>query len=196
MNKPDVQGAVPRPPFWVRLSVTMGGVVQIAGLVVGGLIMYAAAHLVDAGTLIRVILMIIGWFIIYSCCHAIAHYIVGRLLGIHFRGYGIRGTDHPENYPPGVRQAMSALPMFTVMTEKDSMKKASPVARALMFSAGETSSTVFAIVSAWYAWHSGTPGGGILLVVAIVMSIGATISTTIFPKGDYAKAIKALRGNA
>ncbi len=55
---------------------------------------------------------------------------MGRLVGIRFRGYGVRGTDHPENYPPGLRQVMSAMSTFTVMTEKASMATARPLAKA------------------------------------------------------------------
>ena len=104
----------PRPPFWFRLSITAGNLAQLAGLVLGSAVLYTAAHLQAAGS-VRVVLMLGGWFAIYVCCHAIAHWLVGRLVGIEFQGYGLRGTDHPENYPPGLRQAMSALPTFTVI---------------------------------------------------------------------------------
>jgi hypothetical protein len=184
---------IARPPFWLRLSVTAGNLLQLAGLVVGAVLLYVAAH-IEAISIVRIIIMLFGWFLIYVCCHSLAHWLVGRLVGIRFRGYGIRGTDHPENYPPGLRQAMTVLPMFTVMTDKDTMAKASPLAKALMFSAGETSSTVCSIVAGWYAWSRGIPGGGILFVFSVIFSVAATISTAQFPKGDYAKAIRTLRG--
>jgi hypothetical protein len=79
------------------------------------------------------------------------------------------------------------------MTDKTSMDKASPLAQALMFSAGETATTVCGTAAGWYAWHKAIPGGGVLLVVAIVWGLVSTISTAQFPKGDYAKAIRALR---
>ena len=88
---------------------------------------------------------------------------------------------------------MSMMPFFTVMTEKSSMEKASPLAKALMFSAGETASSVCAIAAGWYAWRKDIPGGGVLFVFAIIFSVLATITTAQFPKGDYAKAIRALR---
>ncbi|HLZ81553.1 MAG TPA: hypothetical protein VKP04_07975, partial [Ktedonobacteraceae bacterium] len=124
MQESGAQAVSVRPPFWKRFSISMGNLVQIIGLIIGAALMYLAAHL-EATTFIRVILMIVGWLTIYSCCHAIGHYVVGRLFGIRFRGYGIRGTDHPEDYPPGMRQLMSIFPMFTVMTEKASIQKAS-----------------------------------------------------------------------
>jgi len=192
MDTAEGQAVRPRPPFWIRLSITAGNLVQVTGLIIGGLVMYLAAHL-DVSTLLRVILMILGWLVIYICCHAISHWIVGRLVGIRFQGQGVRGTDHPEEYGPGMRQVMQITPMFTVMTERTSMHKARPIARALMFAAGETGSIIFPTIAAFYAWQSQTPGGLILFIVAVLGSVFAAVTTSVGPKGDYAKARKALQ---
>jgi hypothetical protein len=181
----------PRPPFWFRLPVAAGNLAQLAGLILGTGILYAAAHL-QAPDIVRVLLMLVGWFAIYVCCHAIAHWAVGRLVGIEFQGYGLRGTDHPENYPPGLRQAMSAMPTFTVMTKKASMQQARPLAKALMFSAGESSTAVCSILAGYYAWRSGTPGGQILFWVMVGFNLFSTVVTALVPRGDYAKAWRAL----
>ncbi len=184
--------APPRPGLWLRMSVGAGNSLQLAGIVVGGAFLYLAAN-VQSASGVRVAMMLFGFVMIYDCCHAIAHWAVGRLAGIRFRGYGLRGTDHPETYPPGVRQIMAAMPFFTAMTEKRSMNMASPLSRALMFAAGETSTTVFSILAGLYAWQSDTPGGFTLFVVMVVWSLAATVATAITPRGDYAKAIKVLR---
>ena len=190
--KPPETARRPLPKLWFRMSIVTGNIVQLMGLVIGAILLYLAAHL-SIATAARVILMLLGWFVIYICCHALAHWAVGRLVGIRFRGYGVRGTDHPENYPPGLRQVMSVIPFFTAMTEKASMQKASAAAKAAMFSAGETSTTVCSLLAAGYAWLSGTPGGFTLFVVTVCWDIGSTIVTSIVPRGDYAKAIRVLR---
>src|SRR5260221_13348233 len=110
--------AVARPPFWFRMSVTVGNVVQLVGLLVGAGLIYWAAHAALPGVVL-VVLMLLAWIVVYVCCHSLGHYVVGRLVGIRFKGYGLRGTDHPENYGPGMRQLMIATPFFTVMTDKD-----------------------------------------------------------------------------
>ncbi|MEP7284421.1 MAG: hypothetical protein ABI947_01475 [Chloroflexota bacterium] len=181
----------PNPPFWTRFSVTTGNIIQVTGLIFGAALLYIDAHLTVADIL-RIVLMIVAWLTIYICCHALAHYVIGRLVGIHFRGYGLRGTGHPEAYPPGARQVMSVLPFFTVMSEKSSMAKASSTAKALMFAAGEISTIVCSLASGWFAWAANFPGGSVLLVVAIIVSLVAFISA-FFPKGDFNKALKALR---
>ncbi len=180
-----------RPPFWFRLSIAVGNLAQLAGLILGSGLLYIAAHL-QSLNVARVVLMLVGWFAIYICCHAVAHWAVGRLVGIEFEGYGVRGTDHPENYPPGLRQAMSAMPTFTVMTKKPSMQQARPLAKALMFSAGESSTAVCSILAGYYAWRSDIPGGQILFWVMVTFNLFSTVVTALVPRGDYAKAWQAL----
>jgi hypothetical protein len=187
-------GAAPRPPLWAQFSIAQGNMIQGAGLLLGTAMLVLAAHTPIVGGA-RVVLMILGWLAIYICCHASAHWVVGRLVGIRFRGYGVRGTDHPENYGPGLRQVMSVFPMFTAMTEKESMRAARPKAKAAMFAAGETSTTVCSLLAAGYAWRSGVPGGWLLFIFTIVFVGSSSVVTAIIPKGDYAKALRALRAN-
>jgi hypothetical protein len=174
------------------MSVTSGNLWQLVGMALGALLLYLAANF-QAPEVVRIVLMLVGFLAIYDCCHAIFHWAVGRLVGIRFRGYGVRGTDHPESYPPGIKQLMSAMPYFTAMTSKESMQAASPMAKALMFAAGEKGTTVVSLLAALYAWLGGIPGGGILFWIMVVWNVAATVATTITPKGDYAMAIRMLR---
>ncbi len=191
-----VSGAAPapvaRPPFWFRLSIGQGNALQVTGLAAGAVLLWAAAH-VAGPDLLRVLLMLLGWFAVYVCCHAIAHWAVGRVVGIEFQGYGVRGTDHPENYPPGLRQVMSALPTFTVLTRKGSLNRARPIAQALMFAAGESSTAVCSVLAGWYAWQNGVPGGVVLFWAMVAFNLFSTVVTAVVPRGDYAKALRALR---
>ncbi len=162
MRLPQKTGMQARPPFWFRLSIQAGNALQLAGLVLGWALLYIHGRFVlSAG--VQVFLMLVGWFFIYITCHALGHYLVGRLMNIRFRGYGVRGTDHPQDYPPVLRQMMSALPTFTVMTEKSSMAAARPLAKAIMFGAGESFTAIFSILAGYYSygWRSPSamPGG-------------------------------------
>lgn len=183
--------AAPMPRLWAKFSVRAGTLIQAAGIAAGAAVLGTAARLHAAGGF-RLALLAIGWLAIYLSSHAIAHVAVGRAAGIRFRAYGVRGTDHPENYPPGVRQLMSILPMWSALTDKASMRQAGRWARAAMFAAGETSTTVVSIAAAAYAARTHIPGGHALLAGSIVWAIAATITTAIVPKGDYAKALRAL----
>jgi hypothetical protein len=183
--------SAPMPRLWARFSVRAGTAIQAAGITVGAAALATAAHWHVAGGL-RLALTAAGWLAIYLSSHAVAHVAVGRAAGIRFRAYGVRGTDHPENYPPGVRQLMSVLPMWSALTDKASMRQAGRWAKAAMFAAGETSTIVVSIAAAAYAARTHTPGGHALLAGSILWAIAATITTAIVPKGDYAKALRAL----
>ncbi|HEX2907371.1 MAG TPA: hypothetical protein VHO69_10955, partial [Phototrophicaceae bacterium] len=95
---------------------------------------------------------------------------------------------------PRMRAVMSRIPMFTVMTEKESLAQAKPLAKALMFAAGETATIVCLVLTGLYAWAIQLPGGVIWFIIAVLMSLSAVTAPAKMPKGDYAKAIKALRG--
>ena len=192
MSQPQTAAESSRPPLprlRARFSIPAGSAIQLTGIAAGGALLVTAAH---AGKAAAVMLMAAGFLAVYLCSHAIAHVAVGRAAGIRFRAYGVRGTDHPEMYPPGVRHVMSALPMWTALTEKSSLRSASRPARAAMFAAGETSTSAFSLAAAAYAAHAGIPGGRALLLGTIVWTIASTITVAVIPKGDYAKALRAL----
>jgi len=129
-------GLSPRRKIFGRLSIGVGNAVQIAAIVAAFLALAAArsAH----STTGAVVAMVVGWLLLYFCCHAIAHWGVGRILGIRFAFYTVGGTGNPEGWPAGVRWLFEHLPFLGVQTEKASMQKASPIARAIMWSAGVT----------------------------------------------------------
>jgi hypothetical protein len=184
--------AKPMPKLWATFPVGTGTTIQLVGVAGGlGLVWLAAAT--HPGKAAGVALLIAGWLAIYLCSHAVAHVAVGRAVGIRFRAYGVRGTDHPENYPPGLRQLMSALPMWSALTDKASMRQAHRWAKAAMFAAGETSTSLCSIAAAAWAAHAGVPGAHTVLTGSVLWAVSASITVTVIAKGDYAKALRALR---
>jgi hypothetical protein len=182
----------PRPPLWKKLSITSGNLIQITGLAAGAALLALAASMTDPGPA-GLAVALLGFLVIYDCSHAIGHYLAGRAVGIRFRFYGIRGTDHPEDYPPGFRQLMSAAPFWSVVTDKDSKRAAAPWKKALMFAAGETSTAICSIAAAYAAMTTGIPGGGVLFLATVVWNAVSTVVVARTPKGDYAKALHVLR---
>src|SRR4030081_3634844 len=123
-----------RRKIFCRLSIIAGNSVQIAGLVGAYLALVAARSAHSA--LAAVFAMVVEYVLLYFCCHAIAHWVVGRMLGIRFAFYTVGGTGNPEGWPAGLRWLFEHLPFLGVQTEKSSMQKASPIAKAIMWSAG------------------------------------------------------------
>ena len=179
--------------FW-RLSISGGNTVQVAGLAAGcaALALARSAHSKRAA----VIAMIAAWTLLYFFCHGIAHWAVGRLLGIRFAFYTVGGTGNPEGYPAGMRWVFEHLPFFGVQTEKASMQQASPMAKAVMWSAGVTSSAVVPTLSVVCAWSAGVPGSKLFLIFAVFWAIGTLASNWRSRTGDYSKARRSLSKRA
>jgi hypothetical protein len=173
-----------------RLSIGAGNTVQILGLAAAGaaLALARSAHSKSAA----ISAMIAAWALLYFFCHGIAHWTIGRLLGIHFAFYTVGGTGNPEAYPAGLRWLFEHLPFFGVQTEKTSMLKASPMSKAIMWSAGVTSSALVPTLGAVCAWNSGVPGSKLFLIFAIVWAIATLASNWTSRTGDFSKARRAL----
>jgi hypothetical protein len=190
-----IKSASRRPPLWLKLPIARGNLIQGLGLAAGAGLLAAAATTTGLSAA-RFALALLGFLVIYDCSHAIGHYLAGRAVGIRFRFYGIRGTDHPEDYPPGFRQLMSVIPFWTVVTDKDSMRAAAPWKKVLMFASGENATTVCSLAAAYVAMASHVPGGTGLFVFTVVWDAVTTVTVIRLPKGDYAKAVRALRSPA
>ncbi len=74
---------------WFMLSIAHGNLIQCGGLLSGfGLLAWTRHMAAPRSTR----LLFTSWFITYFCNHAIAHWVVGHLGGIHVAGYGVHGT--------------------------------------------------------------------------------------------------------
>jgi hypothetical protein len=182
----------PKRPVFACLSIPAGNALQTGGILTACFCLREAR---SAGTTsMAVPNLLLAWILLYFSCHAIAHWMVGRIVGIRFRHYTVGGTANPELWPRGARWIFEHLPFFGVQTEKLSMQSASPRAKALMWSAGVTAS---ATIPAWgviWAALSGVPASRWFLLFALPWSCGTFASNWRSRSGDYAKARRALAG--
>jgi hypothetical protein len=181
-----------RRRIFARLSIVAGNAIQIAGLATACAALALAKSAPSKPAAIAAIVMIAAWTLLYFFCHGIAHWAVGRILGIRFAFYTVGGTGNPEGYPAGMRWVFEHLPFFGVQTEKASMQKASPTAKAIMWSAGVTSSAVVPTLGAICAWRASVPGSKLFLIFAVFWAIGTLASNWRSRTGDYSKARRAL----
>ena len=188
----SVTGTRPRPSFWAKLSVPVGNTLQLAGIIAGVLLVVAAADIKKAPPA-SAALAVVGIVLTAFSSHAIGHWLIGRIAGLRFAFIGVRGTDHPESYPPGARQIMSAMPMFTTVSTRRSRESADRRALAAYFAAGQTTAIAGWVGSAILARALGIPGSAIILAIMVAWAAGTALVAAITPKGDYAKARAALR---
>jgi hypothetical protein len=175
---------------FARFSIVVGNILQVGGILAACFALRASRS--ASSTAIAVTAMLLAWILLYFCSHAIAHWLVGRIVGIRFLFYTVGGTGNPEGWPPGLRWIFEHLPFFGVQTEKRSMQNASPRARALMWSAGVTSSAILPTLGAFVAWRSGVPGGGWFFLFALFWAFGTLASNWTSRTGDYSKARRTL----
>jgi hypothetical protein len=184
--------SLPRRRVFGRLSIVAGNTFQIAGLAAAGVALALARPAPAKPTAIAAVMMIAAWVFLYFFCHGIAHWAVGRLLGIRFAFYTVGGTGNPDGYPAALRWLFEHLPFFGVQTEKASMQNASPMAKAIMWSAGVTSSAVVPTLGAFCTWRASIPGSKLFLIFALFWAIGTLSSNWRSATGDFAKARRAL----
>ena len=157
-----------------RLSIVTGNTIQIIGLLSACVALFLARY--SSSKLATIAAMMAAWTLFYFSCHGIAHWAIGRLLGIRFAFYTIGGTGNPAGYPAGMRWLFEHLPFFGVQTQRVSMQSASPRSKAMMWSAGVTSSAVVPTLSALCAWNAGVPGSKPFLIFAVFWAIGTLSS--------------------
>ena len=192
VRQPVISITRPRPPFWVKLPVLAGNLLQLGGIVAGVLLVLAAAGARNV-PVASAALAVLGIVLTAFCSHAIGHWLVGRLAGLRFAYIGVRGTDHPETYPPVVRQVLSAVPMFTTVSTRRSRAAAGRWALAAYFAAGQTTAIIGWVGSAVLARALNIPGSTIILTIMIAWAAGTALVASVTAKGDYAKARAALR---
>jgi len=178
-----------------RLSIVAGNTLQLAGIAAACITLALSRSTPSKPAAFAAGMMIAAWLLLYFCCHGIAHCAVGRLVGIRFAFYTVGGTGNPEGYPAGMRWVFEHLPFFGVQTEKASMQQATPRAKAIMWSAGVTSSAVVPTLGAVCAWSAGVPGSKLFLIFAAFWAIGTLASNWRSRTGDYSKARRALGGS-
>jgi hypothetical protein len=88
------------------------------------------------------------------------------------------------------------MPFFTALTDKVSMRRATPKAKALMFAAGKTATAICSLAVAAFASLSQIPGGSWLLFATYWLVFCSIIMTAFTARGDYARALKTLRAGA
>jgi hypothetical protein len=179
-------------PVFTRLSIAAGNSLQTGGILAACLALRVSrtAH----STRSAFLSMLLAWVLLYFSCHAIAHWLVGRMVGIRFLHYTVGGTTNPEGWPRGLRWIFEHLPFFGVQTEKLSMQNASPRAKALMWSAGVTSSATVPALGAFSAYRSQVPSTRLFCLFALIWACGTLASNWRSRTGDYSKARRALGG--
>jgi hypothetical protein len=171
--------------------VLAGNLIQLGGIVSGVLLIVLAAA-INGAAVASAALAVVGIVLVAFSSHSIGHWLAGRLVGLRFAYVGVRGTDHPETYPPPIRQIFSTVPMFTMVSTRSSRQAAGRWALAAYFAAGQTTAVVGWVLSAALARALNVPAARFIFLVVLAWALGTVLVAVLSPKGDYAKARAAL----
>lgn len=175
---------------WRMLSIPTGNLVQLGGLLGGLAVVVRAAR---APRRIQPRLLFAGWLLTYFCDHAIAHWLIGRLAGMRFRGYGLHGTTAPGWYPPGLRSIFTHLPLLSARMEPGTLQAASPHARMAMYLAAPLLTLLVGLGIPAYGLARGIAGSKRLLIGAGIWFTPMLVVETIRPGGDLYRALRELQ---
>jgi hypothetical protein len=103
-----------------------------------------------------------------------------------------RALTPSASYANLVPENFEHLLFLGVQTDKLSMHSASPRGRALMWSAGVTSSATVPTLSAFVARDFGVPWSGWFCGFALFWALGTLVSNWTSRTGDYSKARRSL----
>ena len=83
--------------IFARLSIAVGNILQTAGILAACFALRASRAAQSTAT--AVVTMLLAWVLLYFCSHAIAHWLIGRAVGIRFLFYTVGGTANPQGWP-------------------------------------------------------------------------------------------------
>ncbi len=126
------------------IPVLIGNIIGIVGSCFAGYLIYSAPNFSMA--LMRFILYLISIGCLIFCPHCLAHYIVGSLVGIHFKYYLVRRSTIEKLGIPVVSDIASKLPVLSLQIDHASLATVSVEARAAMFASGALCSTILPFV--------------------------------------------------
>ena len=174
---------------WFLLSPWAGNLIQLSGLVCGLTLVGGAGRLPAAW---RSRALLAGWLVTYFSNHAIAHWVVGRLGGIRFVGYGVHGTTSPDWYPPGVRWIFEHLPLLSARTDPAALHAAHPAARLAMYLAAPVFTLLTGLGIPWYGRAQRIAGSQALLIGASLWFTPMLVVEAIREGGDLRRALREL----
>jgi hypothetical protein len=174
---------------WLTLPIPLGNVIQIGGLLGGVLLARRAAKLGRRGA---------GWLyagrlLAYFCEHAFSHYVVGRLGGIRFAGYGLHRSTHTHLYPPGMGWVFAHLPFLSARIDLASRRATVPAAQAVMYIAGPLVTVLASILFPLYGLIHGIPRARALLIGSSLWMAGMLVGELVHGQGDLRRAWRVLR---
>lgn len=173
-----------------RIPVWLGNAIEIIGLSFGFLSLLLINPLLHP--LLKLMLLLVAWFCFWFFSHCLAHFIVGKILGVHFLFYFVGRSSLTKLNLPFILSLAKVFPVLGIKIDKASLRNISPRKQAVMFASGALASMILPITCSMYALlHLEMWFGAFLSII----TAGNIVFTLIFSVkvGDLSRAKKALK---
>ena len=149
----------------IKIPLGIGNLIEVLGTGFALYLIYAASEISDVT--FRFLLYLVSWGCLVFFPHCLAHFIVGRLVGIRFTNYAIGKSGIAKIRMPFISAIASKAPLLTVKVDRTSLNAASRGGRAVMFASGAATSMVLPFFAAVASFgHLPMPLTAFLIVLA------------------------------
>lgn len=176
--------------FVKRIPLWAGNLVEVLGMSFGVVMLFLVNFLHIP--LLRLLSLFVSWFCFWYFSHCLAHYIVGRLLGVNYLYYFIgRSSLLRLNIKP-ISFIMKYVPVLGIKIDKGLFKNVSRHRKAATYASGAVASMLTPIVPLIY---SVVYLDILTTLIFSIITFGNIIFTLYFSSriGDLYRARKALR---
>ncbi len=169
-----------------KIPLVFGNAIEVAGTLFGisFLVLVPSVSVIA----LKFLVYLLAWFCFVFFPHCLAHYLVGRLVGVKFRYYSLGKSSVYKLKIPILAAIASRSVVLKLNTDRSSLESVSRGARIAMFSSGAIASMVLPFFVALASLHD-LP---IMLVALLFLLSGANLLFDAYysPKaGDLSRAI-------
>lgn len=124
-----------------KIPLVLGSGIEIVDIVVAIYLIVAAPDINNV--LVRFLAYLLCWACLVFFPHCLAHFAIGRLLGVRFTSYTLSKSPVAKLRLPVISAAASVIPVLGLKIDQSSLASVSRGTRAVMFASGAAGSMIF-----------------------------------------------------
>lgn len=149
-----------------KIPTIIGNIIEVLGSLAAFYLLLIAAYQYSMGLSLLLYLIALGCLVFFP--HCLAHFVVGRLVGIRFRYYLLGKSSVSRLNLPLLSTLASRVPVLTLKIDRASLNSASRGKRAVVFISGAAASIILPfIVPMVSIGHAPILVSGILFLTAL-----------------------------
>lgn len=130
----------------VKIPLAIGNLFEVVGTALALYLINTAPDIIDIP--LRFVFYLISWGCLVFFPHCLAHFMVGRLVGIRFTNYTLGRSAIARLRMPLLSALAAKCPLLTLKVDRTSLKSASRGGRAVMFTSGAAASMILPFFAA------------------------------------------------